>query len=81
MILIVNCLLQNPSVAAVDGCINRSGKARVRARRGQATDPHSIAERVCVLTSNFLLFLLLYKIASPLISLTLTNAASKRKNF
>jgi len=24
------------------------GRPRVRARRGQATDPHSIAERVCV---------------------------------
>ena len=28
--------------------INGGGKPRVRARRGQATDPHSIAERVCI---------------------------------
>ena len=28
-----------------DGC-NEAVKPRVRARRGQATDPHSIAERV-----------------------------------
>ena len=26
-------------------------RPRVRARRGQATDPHSIAERVCIVDS------------------------------
>jgi hypothetical protein len=28
------------------------GRPRVRARRGQATDPHSIAERVCVVLQS-----------------------------
>ncbi|XP_050220007.1 uncharacterized protein LOC126670347 [Mercurialis annua] len=37
--------LQTPSVAPAGGC-HGTGKPRVRARRGQATDPHSIAERL-----------------------------------
>lgn len=38
-------LLQT-SLTAPPGECDGSGKPRVRARRGQATDPHSIAERV-----------------------------------
>mgnify|MGYP007105607104 CR=1 FL=1 len=34
---------QNAIGATANGAVNRT---RVRARRGQATDPHSIAERV-----------------------------------
>lgn len=37
--------LQTTSAAPAEGC-NGTGKPRVRARRGHATDPHSIAERV-----------------------------------
>ncbi|XP_038710794.1 transcription factor bHLH110-like isoform X2 [Tripterygium wilfordii] len=37
--------LQNTHAASTGGC-NGNGKPRVRARRGQATDPHSIAERL-----------------------------------
>ncbi|CAK7352286.1 unnamed protein product [Dovyalis caffra] len=36
---------QTTSAASAGGC-NGTGKPRVRARRGQATDPHSIAERL-----------------------------------
>lgn len=36
---------QNASIAS-NGTCNGIGKPRVRARRGQATDPHSIAERL-----------------------------------
>ncbi|KAL9362301.1 hypothetical protein Peur_045086 [Populus x canadensis] len=36
---------QTSSAAPVEGC-NGTGKPRVRARRGHATDPHSIAERL-----------------------------------
>jgi hypothetical protein len=32
---------------------NGTGRPRVRARRGQATDPHSIAERVCICMGAF----------------------------
>lgn len=39
------------------GVVAGASKPRVRARRGQATDPHSIAERVC----NFISFLNVYK--------------------
>lgn len=38
-------LLQSTSSNPSGGC-NGAGKPRVRARRGQATDPHSIAERL-----------------------------------
>ncbi|WRX33659.1 Myc-type [Theobroma cacao] len=38
-------LLQSASPTPNNGC-NGIGKPRVRARRGQATDPHSIAERL-----------------------------------
>ncbi|XP_024953668.1 uncharacterized protein LOC102611966 isoform X2 [Citrus sinensis] len=38
-------LQQTASANPTGGC-NGTGKARVRARRGQATDPHSIAERL-----------------------------------
>ena len=38
-------LIQSTSPTPSSGC-NGIGKPRVRARRGQATDPHSIAERV-----------------------------------
>ncbi|KAL4317811.1 hypothetical protein GQ457_18G001790 [Hibiscus cannabinus] len=38
-------MLQSPSHTPSNGC-NGTGKPRVRARRGQATDPHSIAERL-----------------------------------
>lgn len=34
------------TLSTASGVCNGSGKPRVRARRGQATDPHSIAERV-----------------------------------
>lgn len=33
-----------------------ASKPRVRARRGQATDPHSIAERVCNFVSCFAVY-------------------------
>ena len=35
------------------GVVTGPPKPRVRARRGQATDPHSIAERVCPLILIF----------------------------
>lgn len=41
----VSFLSQTSSAAPAGGC-NGNGKPRVRARRGQATDPHSIAERL-----------------------------------
>ncbi|XP_044470876.1 uncharacterized protein LOC123199901 isoform X2 [Mangifera indica] len=37
---------QQTASAAPTGSINGTGKPRARARRGQATDPHSIAERL-----------------------------------
>lgn len=42
--------LQTTSASPSNGC-NRTLKPRVRARRGQATDPHSIAERVSLFHS------------------------------
>ena len=38
---------------------NGAARPRVRARRGQATDPHSIAERVCMCVGAFLCMYLL----------------------
>ena len=38
---------QHVTAANANGC-NGAAKPRVRARRGQATDPHSIAERVSI---------------------------------
>ena len=43
--------MTKPSNATL-GTSRRSEKRRVRARRGQATDQHSIAERVRHLSSN-----------------------------
>lgn len=41
--------LQSQSAPTTAGGCNGAVKPRVRARRGQATDPHSIAERVSTL--------------------------------
>ncbi|KAL5783590.1 hypothetical protein ACOSP7_008619 [Xanthoceras sorbifolium] len=41
----LSSLQQTTSAAPTSGC-NGTGKPRMRARRGQATDPHSIAERL-----------------------------------
>ncbi|KAB2019728.1 hypothetical protein ES319_D07G017000v1 [Gossypium barbadense] len=45
MMIDLPSLLQSSSPAPNKGC-NGTGKPQVRARRGQATDPHSIAERL-----------------------------------
>lgn len=42
---------QSQSTLSNAGGCNEAVKPRVRARRGQATDPHSIAERVSLFFS------------------------------
>ena len=52
---------QAPPASASTGGSSGAGapqRQRVRARRGQATDPHSIAERVCTLFFSSNLFVL-----------------------
>lgn len=44
-----SCASQLQSAPTTAGGCNGAVKPRVRARRGQATDPHSIAERVSTL--------------------------------
>lgn len=45
---------QPPATGSLSGATTPSqARPRVRARRGQATDPHSIAERVCSLLYLF----------------------------
>jgi hypothetical protein len=57
---------QAPAAAASGGGAAAPPRQRIRARRGQATDPHSIAERVgfiyfslilCLHLFNYLLFI------------------------
>lgn len=51
-----SCASQLQSAPTTAGGCNGAVKPRVRARRGQATDPHSIAERV-----STILFIIFFK--------------------
>lgn len=55
-----NGVVQAPPASASTGGSSGAGapqRQRVRARRGQATDPHSIAERVPLFFNYLVLFL------------------------
>lgn len=55
-----NAKVTNSGVASVAPLQPPAPRPRVRARRGQATDPHSIAERV--MSCDFVVYLLKFSV-------------------
>lgn len=73
-------VLQN-SVVTPTRSANGTGKPRVRARRGQATDPHSIAERVGYIIYSFHIWRLYYSYCIVfLLKCAHIKSGSKREN-